>query len=262
VTSRPDGGQAGAFVLVGCVSQLYQSDLDVGRRVGERLAKEDLGPGVTVEDLHYGAVAVAQLLQDVRPETLVLVGAEQRGRPPGTVERRRAELAPPSQAQQAVADAVTGYVSIDLVVDVASGLGALPPRTVSIEVEPAETGPGEELSGPVAAALDRLCERVRTEVRRAPALGLAERVHEALSDRHVEPAPAVEAMETLLRELGRLDRDGAWGATFRERDRLRLRIAAGETGEGMDHLDWGLWWALIEELDRLEKLEASGSAPL
>ncbi len=24
----------------------------------------------------------------------------------------------------------------------------------------------------------------------------------------------------------------------------------------MDHLDWGLWWALIEEIDRLQQVEA------
>jgi len=24
----------------------------------------------------------------------------------------------------------------------------------------------------------------------------------------------------------------------------------------MDHRDWGLWWALVEELDRLETFEA------
>ncbi|MBA2577804.1 MAG: hypothetical protein H0V05_14370, partial [Euzebyaceae bacterium] len=70
------------------------------------------------------------------------------------------------------------------------------------------------------------------------------------------PAPAVEALRGLLDELDELDRDGTWGTAFRERDRLRLRIAAGETGEGMDHLDWGLWWALIEEIDRLQQVEA------
>ncbi|MEJ7744110.1 MAG: hypothetical protein WKF73_17155 [Nocardioidaceae bacterium] len=59
----------------------------------ERLQAEDLGPGVLVEELHYGAVAVAQRLEDLRPDALVLVSAVRRGRPPGTVERRR--LDPP-----------------------------------------------------------------------------------------------------------------------------------------------------------------------
>ncbi len=62
-------------VLVGGVGELYQGDLDVGRQVIEGLAGEDLGAHVAVEDLHYGAVAVAQRLDEVQPSTLVLVGA-------------------------------------------------------------------------------------------------------------------------------------------------------------------------------------------
>lgn len=155
-------------VLVGGVSQLYQGDLDVGRRVVERLAADGLGEDVAVEDLHYGALAVAQHLQDVRPELLVLVGAEERGRPPGTVERRRVEDPDlsPEQAQVAVSDAGTGYVGIDLVVEVAAALGALPARTVVIEVEPERTSPSEELTESAAAALDEVVEIVREEAGR------------------------------------------------------------------------------------------------
>ena len=65
-------------VLVGGVSELFQGDLDLGRLAVARLLDEDLGPGVLVEDLHYGAVAVAQRLEEVRPDTLVLVGAVRR----------------------------------------------------------------------------------------------------------------------------------------------------------------------------------------
>jgi hypothetical protein len=63
-------------------------------------------------------------------------------------------------------------------------------------------------------------------------------------------------MRALLAELAVLDEEGRWGATFSLRDRLRQGIAASETGEGMTHLDWALWWALVEELDRLAPVEA------
>ena len=62
-------------ILVGGVGELYQGDLDLGRRAVERLGTEDLGPGVLVEELHYGAVAVAQRLEDLRPDLLILIGA-------------------------------------------------------------------------------------------------------------------------------------------------------------------------------------------
>lgn len=153
-------------VFVGGVAELWQGDLDLGRMAAERLAEEDLGAGVMVEDLHYGGVAVAQRLQELRPEVLVLVGAAERGRPPGTVERR--ELGPPAitaeEAQAAVGDAVTGYVTIDLVVEVAWALGFLPARTVAIEVEPASTKPGDPLSAVGAAGLETALELVRSEL--------------------------------------------------------------------------------------------------
>jgi hydrogenase maturation protease len=163
-------------ILVAGVAELFQGDLDLGRRAVERLAEEDLGPGVLVEELSYGAVAVAQRLEDVRPEALVLVGASRRGREPGSVERR--EVVPPdlpvSELQLAVGDAVTGYVSIDLLVEVAGALGALPPRAVAVEVEPASTGPSEELTPTAREALEGALNLVRLEVaecRAAPGAG-------------------------------------------------------------------------------------------
>ena len=157
------------IVLVGGVGELYQGDLDLGRLAVERLATEDLGANVLVEELHYGAVAVAQRLEDLRPELLIVVGAVVSGRPPGTVERREVEQPARAAAdvQRAVGDAVTGYVGIDLVLEVAAGLGALPERTIAIEVEPASVEPSEHLSREGAAALERVLELVREELARA-----------------------------------------------------------------------------------------------
>lgn len=154
-------------LLVGGVAELWQGDLDLGRRAVDELAAEDFGTGVLVEELSYGAVAVAQRLEDLRPAALVLVGAAARGRPPGTVERRELPHAPlpPAEAQLAVGDAVTGYVSIDLVVQVAEALGALPPEVVAIEVEPGSIEPSEQLTPLAEAGLAQALELVRAEVR-------------------------------------------------------------------------------------------------
>lgn len=258
MTDEPLRGTAA--VLVGGVGQLYQGDLDVGRRVAERLAVEDLGPGIVVEDLYYGGIEVSHLLEDLAPEALLLVGAERRGRGPGEIERRRIspQVTAPDELQGAVADAAVGYVAIDLVVGVAAALGTLPGRVIALEVEPAETAPSEQLSAVVAPLLDELVGRTRLEARRLPVLAVVDRIRETLEPGRLEPTPALSALEGLLEELDGLDRHGKWGATFAQRDRLRDLIGQGRTGEGMDHLDWGLWWTLIEELDRLEKLEAVG----
>ena len=168
---RSANGIIDADILIGGVAELWQGDLDLGRRAVAVLAAEELGPGILVEELSYGAVAVAQRLEELRPRTLVLVGAAERGREPGAVERREPppEPLPVAEAQLAVGDAVTGYVSIDLVVQVAQALGALPPHVVAIEVEPASTEPSEALTPEAEAGLARALELVRAEVRARPA---------------------------------------------------------------------------------------------
>ncbi len=158
-------------VLVGGVGQLYQGDLDIGRRATEQLPRESFGSDVLVEDLSYGAVAVAQRLEELRPEAFVLVGAVERLRPPGAVERRPIaglEL-PVEELQLAVGEAVTGYVTLDLVLEVAHALGVLPERTVAIEVEPVLPGPSERLSPEGERGLEEAVELARDEVRRVQA---------------------------------------------------------------------------------------------
>ncbi len=250
-------------VFVGGVSELYQSDLDLGRLAIERLQGEGQGGDVLLEEVHYGAVAVAQRLEDVRPDTLVLIGAVRRDRPPGAVQRRRVdppELTP-AQLQAAVGDAVTGYVHLDLIIDVATGLDVLPPRTVAVEVEPEKTGYGEGLSPSAQAGLDVALDLVRAPLRRAPLLRLADDVRQLVAGERLEPSTSADALRRLLDELLHLDRQGHWGQAFARRDRLRIAIASDLSSEGMDHRDWALWWGLIEELDRLEAVEAVGAAP-
>ncbi|HET7489751.1 MAG TPA: hypothetical protein VFJ85_17625 [Acidimicrobiales bacterium] len=239
------------LVMVGGVGELFQGDLDLGRVAVERLAAEGLGDHVVVEDLHYGAVAVAQRLQELKPSHLVLVGGVVRGRPPASVERRRPAPAAmsPAEFQLAVGDAVVGYVSIDLVVEVGAGLGVLPARTVAIEMEPVLVGPSDRLSPEGDAAVDEILALVRAEVRRAPLVELAERIaaHGVPADHSPAAATLVELVAAVL-ELGD---GGRFGRVWVLRDRLRRQIDAGETGESMDALDWALWWALLEELDKV-----------
>lgn len=245
-------------VLVGGVAQLYQGDLDLGRLAVEQLFDSESAPGVVVEDLHYGAVAVTQRLQDLRPGTLVLVGSCERGRQPGTLERRVVD--PPElsteQAQRAVEESITGYVSLDLIVEVAAALEAFPPRTIAIEVEPAATEPSDQLSREAADALPDLVEATRTEVRRVPVYDLADDLRRQRSEADLEPSPALTALDALLAELARFERDGQWGRVFAERDRLQACITTGQTGDDPSKLDWAWWWALIEALGRHQADEA------
>lgn len=256
----PTEDGAPLVVLIGGVGELFQGDLDLGRVAVERLQEEDLGEHVLVEDFHYGAVAVTQRIQELHPTHLVLIGGIVRGRPPATVTRRRVDGSAfdPADMQLAVGDAVTGYVSIDLVVEVAAGLGVLPERTVTIEVEPASVTLSDQLSPEVVGVLDEVLELARSEVRRAPLLELAERIHQrctAEADR-LGSSPAAATLLDLVASIRVLGDEGRWGRVFVQRERLRRQLDAGETGEGMDTLDWALWWALLEELDKVFGAEA------
>lgn len=250
-----------APVLIGGVSQLYQGDLDLGRRVVEELEASPPA-GVRVEDLYYGAVAVAQRLAELTPSMLVLVGAESRGRTPGAIERRRIaglDLAD-HEVQVAVGDAVTGYVGIDLIVEVAWGLGVLPARTVALEMEPVTSGPGTELSPAGERALQRLVELASVEAQRAPLLRLTDELRDLLALEPLEGAGASQALQDLLAGVDQLDHDGRWAGTFGARDRLRLAISDGDVPEQMTGLHWGLVWGLIEELDRLQALDVAAAS--
>jgi Ni,Fe-hydrogenase maturation factor len=253
-----DGRLGPVTVLIGGVGELYQGDLDFGRRVVERLADDELGTHVAVEDLHYGGVAVAQRIEELGVTTLVLVGATERGRSPGVLERRRYfgdRLGlTPEELQGAVTDAVTGYVTIDLVVEVAHALGVLPSRVVAIDVEPVvRNGPDDALSAAVAGVIDEAVELARDEARRAALFLSADQLRDTVADGHLTPSPALDALRSLLDEIQALDEQGRWGATFACRDRLEVLLGAGETPEGMTRLDTGLWWNVIEEIDRLQK---------
>jgi hypothetical protein len=252
-------------VFVGGVAELFQGDLDLGRLAAERLLAEPLrlrqpGLEVVVEELHYGAVAVAQRLEELRPTAMILVGAVRRGRPPGSVQRRRvrAPVLTESEMQTAVADAVTGYVGVDLVVEVASTFGVLPARTVALEVEPESVEPGATLSGSAARGLETILKLVRSEVGRVPVLELADEMRPGPGGGSPDRAPAdpvARAMDRLLEELCVVDDEGRWGQVFARRDQLRLAVAEGAVGPGMEKRDWALMWGLVEELDRVQAAE-------
>lgn len=250
-------------VLVGGVSELFQGDLDFGRHVVERLQAEQLGRHVVVEEMHYGAIAVMQRIEDLRPAALILVGAARRDRPPGTVQRRRLHrpAVTAAEIQQAVGDAVTGYVAIDLVVEIAAGFDVLPRYAVAVELEPVDLGPGERTSPEAADAIVTAAALIRGEVRRVPALQIAGALAAAASERPTDGATDPGIVRRLLKALGTLAEEGRWGPTFTLADQLRHAITRGEADELTNAGEWAMCWGLLEELDRLRAEEAVGVAP-
>ena len=155
-------------VLVGGVGYRNLRDHSVGVIVSERLAARAWPEGVAVEDISYNPIAVVQRLEDEPADrrferVVVVAGVSRPGRAPGTIEVYRWDGVLPSAeaVQGAVAEAVTGVISLDNTLVVTRQFGGLPAQAIVVEVEPASDEEfGEALSPAVAGLLDSLCERV------------------------------------------------------------------------------------------------------
>lgn len=152
-------------ILVGGVGHFNLSDFSAGPELSQRLEAQPWPAHVVVEDLSYGPVSICHRLREEQPgfDRWLLTGAVQRGRAPGTVTAYRWDgVQPETDAIQArVAEAVTGVVGLDNLVIVAAGLGAAPPETLIVEIEPLTEAFGDEFSAPVASALQQAMKVIR-----------------------------------------------------------------------------------------------------
>jgi hydrogenase maturation protease len=163
--------------LIGAIGYRNLRDHSAAFEVLERLAAEDLGPDVVLEDVSYNPIALVQWLDEQPPgarfERFILVSGIQRaGRRPGAVTSYAWDRTLPSDAliQQAITEAVTGIISLDNTVVIAGYFGALPRSVTIVEIEPIEHEFGFELSQPVAQAVAAAALLIRNLAREREAL--------------------------------------------------------------------------------------------
>jgi hydrogenase maturation protease len=142
--------------------------MSAGPELIERLRMLEWPASVELEDLSFGAVHVLHWLQERQPfDALVLVAAVARGREPGSVTCGRWS-APPTTGeavQGAIAEAVTGVISLDTLLTVLGYFAALPAHVTVVEVEPRDDDWGPEFSPTVQMSLEEAVRMVETEVR-------------------------------------------------------------------------------------------------
>lgn len=168
---RPGRGEAEpGCTLVGGIGLPWLRDLDFGTNWLARAASLQWPDGVVLEDLSYAAHRVMHRLEELRPRRVVLLGCMPRGEgSPGTIRRYRlSELAEldPAEVHERLGEAVGGIVDLDHTLAVCRYWEVLPPDTVVIEVEPAESEFGWGFSQPVEDAVDSVLDMVRHEVTR------------------------------------------------------------------------------------------------
>lgn len=155
-------------VLIAGVGHPNLKDLSFGQVLLQHLQQQPWPDFVTLENLSFGAIAVLQWFQDAPGKfgRVVFITAAERSRPPGTLTTYSWGFPPldAAKVQDAVAESVTGIISIDNLLLILQQFQALPPEVEVIELEPVDTSIGFECSSAVAARFPEFTDLVRKYV--------------------------------------------------------------------------------------------------
>ncbi|MBI5033732.1 MAG: hydrogenase maturation protease [Chloroflexi bacterium] len=145
----------------------YQNlrDFSVGPALVPTLQKMKWPKGVEIDDWSFGPIAVVQRLQD-RPgfyDRIIFISAVEREREPGGVYvyRWKGKLPDTDEIQARIGEAVTGVISLDNLLIIATHFQMLPRDVFVIEVEPVDTGWGSGFTPQVQAAQERIIASVK-----------------------------------------------------------------------------------------------------
>lgn len=157
-------------VLIAGVGYSHLRDYSLGPLLTAELKKSSWPAGVDIEDLSYGPIGVMHCL-DERPryDKMIFVAAVNRQRPPASIDRYPWDhrLPDSDEIQARVAEAVTGVISLENLLIIATYFKKLPDDVVVIEVEPGDEGWGGGLTPEVAAAIPLVVEKIHQEVTKA-----------------------------------------------------------------------------------------------
>ncbi len=154
------------YTLIGGIGYAWQGDLAFGTTVVEALRGLAWPAGVEIADLSHNPITVFQQIRAQRYTQLILIGAVQRGRPPGTLFTYRPTDALPhvDEIQARIVESGSGIISLDNIVIISRFYDALPPDTQIIEVEPVEDSWGADLSPTVHVAVSRAIGLIQAAV--------------------------------------------------------------------------------------------------
>ncbi|MBO0828576.1 MAG: hydrogenase maturation protease [Streptosporangiales bacterium] len=146
-------------ILVAGIGNVFCGDDGFGVAVVERLSREPLPAGVEVRD--YGIRGVHLAYQMLEPyDLVVLVDTMQRGGEPGSVYVVEPDE-PVAEAGDAEVLMDAHDMTPDAILALVPKLGGSLGRVLVVGCEPADLGPGMELSAVVTAALGEAVRAVR-----------------------------------------------------------------------------------------------------
>lgn len=158
-------GGALVNVLIAGVGHPNLKDLSFGQVLLQHLQTQPWPNFVTLENLSFGAIAVLQWFEDApgKFDRVVFITAAERNRAPGMLETSRWQFPPldETKVQDAVAESVTGIISIDNLLLILQQFHALPAEVEIIELEPVESDIGFACSETITARFEEFTELVR-----------------------------------------------------------------------------------------------------
>jgi hydrogenase maturation protease len=157
-------GECATRILIAGVGYRNLRDMSLGPVLVDQFGQEVWPLGVEVEDLSYGPVTVMHSLDERRPyDRVIFIAGVRRDRQPGGVYcyRWRHQPTAPEEVQARMAEALTGVISLDNLLIIATYFGKLPRDVIVIEVEPADDGWGEGLTPEVETAVPAVVDMIR-----------------------------------------------------------------------------------------------------
>ncbi len=154
-------------ILIGGIGYRNLRDHSVGGAVVDWLSARPWPADVTVEDVSYNPIALVQRLEDEPTDrrfdrSIFISSVARPGRRPGTVTPYRWDraLPDPDAIQAAIAEGITGVISLDNTLVIGRYFGVLPNDVLVVEVEPEVHEFGDTFSPVVAKAFERVCRLV------------------------------------------------------------------------------------------------------
>ena len=152
-------------VLVGTIGYHNLRDFSLGPKLLPELRAIDWPPGVEIDEMNWGPIAIVQNFEAMATpyDRVVLLGANQRGRPIGsmTLYRWGGGLPPVDEIQDRVSEAVTGVISLDNLLIVGEYFKIWPDEVIIVDVEPGLEEAGDTFTPAVEAAIPTVLTMVQ-----------------------------------------------------------------------------------------------------
>ncbi|MDX1522596.1 MAG: hypothetical protein R3264_13290 [Anaerolineae bacterium] len=152
-------------VLVGTLGYQFLRDYSLGPKLLPDLQALEWPPGVDVEEMNWGPVAIVFHFEALETpyDRVVILTASQRGRPIGTLTLYRwgGTLPPQEEIQDRVSEAVTGVISLDNLLVIGEHFRIWPDEVLIVDVEPGIEEAGDIFTPPVESLVPTVISTVK-----------------------------------------------------------------------------------------------------